>query len=143
MLQLRDEKPDIDFPGYWGLFGGEINVAENPEDAARRELYEEIRYNPTHINLIGKEILPELGGIVVYTYFCSLYTPLNMLSLNEGMDFGLFTMKDIKKGKAVFDQIGRNVSSRACSLCVRKNTTGYMCGRWNIQVVSPYCWRFF
>ena len=99
MLQLRDEKPDIDFPGYWGLFGGEINVAENPEDAARRELYEEIRYNPTHINLIGKEILPELGGIVVYTYFCSLYTPLNMLSLNEGMDFGLFTMKDIKKRK--------------------------------------------
>jgi len=28
-MQLRDEKDEIDFPDYWGGFGGPINVRES------------------------------------------------------------------------------------------------------------------
>jgi 8-oxo-dGTP pyrophosphatase MutT (NUDIX family) len=42
LLQLRDLKPGIFYPGHWGLFGGAIDGDETPEAALRRELQEEI-----------------------------------------------------------------------------------------------------
>jgi len=42
LLQLRDLKPGIFYPGHWGLFGGAIDRDETPEAALRRELQEEI-----------------------------------------------------------------------------------------------------
>ncbi len=42
LLQLRDQKPGIFYPGHWGLFGGAIDGDESPEAALRRELREEI-----------------------------------------------------------------------------------------------------
>lgn len=42
VVQLRDDKPNIFFPGYWSLFGGQVENNENPEDALKRELLEEL-----------------------------------------------------------------------------------------------------
>ena len=42
LLQLRDERSDIWYPGYWGLFGGTLNPEETPEIALHRELAEEL-----------------------------------------------------------------------------------------------------
>jgi 8-oxo-dGTP pyrophosphatase MutT (NUDIX family) len=42
LMQLRDQKPGIFYPGHWGLFGGAIDANETPEMALRRELREEI-----------------------------------------------------------------------------------------------------
>jgi 8-oxo-dGTP pyrophosphatase MutT (NUDIX family) len=33
LLQLRDQKPGIFFPGHWGLFGGATDPGETPEQA--------------------------------------------------------------------------------------------------------------
>jgi len=38
LLQLRDDKPSVEFPGHWGLFGGTIENGESPCEAASREL---------------------------------------------------------------------------------------------------------
>ena len=42
VVQLRDDKPNIFFPGFWSLFGGQVEKNEKPEDALKRELFEEL-----------------------------------------------------------------------------------------------------
>lgn len=41
LLQQRDDIAGIIAPGRWGLFGGEIETGETPQQAAARELNEE------------------------------------------------------------------------------------------------------
>lgn len=42
LLQKRDARHDIWYPGHWGCFGGAIDAGESPESALRRELQEEL-----------------------------------------------------------------------------------------------------
>ena len=42
LLQLRDKKPNIFYPGLWGLFGGSVENNEEPINGLKRELMEEI-----------------------------------------------------------------------------------------------------
>ena len=41
-LQLRDDRPDVAWGGYWGLFGGAMEPGESPHQGIVRELYEEL-----------------------------------------------------------------------------------------------------
>lgn len=45
LLQLRDDRPDIPWPNCWGTFGGQIEENEGPEDALKREIWEELQYD--------------------------------------------------------------------------------------------------
>ncbi len=42
LMQLRDQKAGIFYPGHWGLFGGAIDPGEAPEITLQRELTEEL-----------------------------------------------------------------------------------------------------
>jgi len=42
LLQQRDQKSSIYFPGFWGLFGGACKPDEIPELTVMRELQEEL-----------------------------------------------------------------------------------------------------
>lgn len=42
LMQLRDQKPGIFYPGHWGLFGGAVDPGESAEHTLRRELKEEL-----------------------------------------------------------------------------------------------------
>ena len=44
VMQLRDSKPEIFYPGHWGCFGGAISDGEAPLEALRRELDEELEF---------------------------------------------------------------------------------------------------
>ncbi|MBW4611710.1 MAG: NUDIX hydrolase [Desmonostoc vinosum HA7617-LM4] len=96
LMQLRDNIPNILYPGYWGLFGGHIEPSETPEVAVKREILEEITY-----------VLPpflEFGcycdeKVVRHVFHAPLLVELNQLVLNEGWDMGLLTAEDINQGK--------------------------------------------
>src|SRR5262249_19104994 len=42
IMQLRDDVPNIWYPGHWGLFGGGVDDREDEVAALRRELREEL-----------------------------------------------------------------------------------------------------
>ena len=42
VIYLRDNKPEIPFPGHWDFFGGHLEAGETPEDALVREVEEEL-----------------------------------------------------------------------------------------------------
>ncbi|WP_369192597.1 NUDIX domain-containing protein [Streptomyces sp. R08] len=41
MLQLRDDKPDIAWPGYWPVLTGGVEADETPRTAVLGEIQEE------------------------------------------------------------------------------------------------------
>ena len=45
IMQLRDAKIEIFYPGHWGCFGGAIDPGEDPVAALHRELHEEIEFH--------------------------------------------------------------------------------------------------
>ncbi len=87
LMQLRDDKPDIDAPGVWGFFGGLINANENPTDAAIRELEEEIDYKAKDIYHLNSGVITDLYNIYAHAFTVNLSVNIDNLSLWEGRDF--------------------------------------------------------
>ncbi len=94
LLQLRDPKPEIVFPGHWGFFSGSMEEGETPRIAAFRELFEELHYKPKRLRKVLVGYLPE-QQVESHVFCCVLDVPVNSLSLYEGMDFGLFSFEEI------------------------------------------------
>ena len=46
VMQLRDDIPQIWFPGRWGCFGGGVEPGEDSIEALQRELFEELEFRP-------------------------------------------------------------------------------------------------
>ena len=59
VLQRRDEKAAVDFPGFVGLFGGAVEDHESPEAALVRELEEELAFAPTRVTPFATLIFDE------------------------------------------------------------------------------------
>jgi 8-oxo-dGTP pyrophosphatase MutT (NUDIX family) len=54
LMQLRDQRPDIWYPGCWGCFGGALDAGESPLEALRRELREEIELEVGEAQVISR-----------------------------------------------------------------------------------------
>ncbi len=98
LLQLRDNKPGIYYPGYWGLLGGAVENNESELAAAKREIKEEINLEIKNLIFIG--ITKSLGrnkNSDVYFFKSKINIPLNKIKLNEGQKVEFFKLKDILK----------------------------------------------
>ena len=62
VLQLRDDVPQIWYPGCWGCFGGAVDAGESVECALQRELQEELELvfeSAEHISTLEFDLRPQ------------------------------------------------------------------------------------
>ncbi|MEA5450295.1 NUDIX hydrolase [Leptolyngbya sp. CCNP1308] len=96
LLQLRDDIPTIAWPGHWAFFGGHLEPGEDPDTAVYRELEEEIGYTAPQLVLFERV---EDETVVRHVYHGPLTVPVKQLVLTEGLDLGLWSVDDIRRGK--------------------------------------------
>ena len=94
LLQLRDFKSSIIFPGHWGVFGGAIEEGESPIVALGRELTEEIGYSPEAFNFF-REVNKDQQKLNIHMFYSSMRVSPTELNLMEGTDMGMFTIEEI------------------------------------------------
>ena len=88
LLYLRDNKPEIPYPDYWDLIGGEIEKGETSLEAIQREIKEEICIEAKSIALVGevtvnKSLLNSCKSKVLL-YKGSIYANPKDIKLTEG-----------------------------------------------------------
>ena len=106
LMQLREEIPEIAYPGCWAFFGGHLEPGESPEEGMRRELIEEIGYAPP--DLLPFEIHVQDPRFIRHVFHAPLTVELKTLELNEGCDLGLATMEEIRQGSRYSDRMGKS-----------------------------------
>jgi len=96
LLQLRDQRPNIFYPGVWGLFGGGMDYGEKPIDALKRELLEEIGLEIKDAKLLFSWNHDKYNSILHF-FLVPLTIELDKLCLNEGQGMDLFSIEQIKR----------------------------------------------
>lgn len=104
LMQLRDDIPGILYPGCWGLFGGHLESGETPEAGLTREVEEEINYTVTSPLKLG---CYNDDKVVRHIYHAPLKVPLETLILEEGWDFSLVSLHDIRRGSCYSEKAGQ------------------------------------
>ena len=106
LVQLRDQKPDIFYPGHWGLFGGALEAGEDPVDALRRELAEELGLTVSTVRFFAEFgfDLSELGDRKVFRRVFEI--PLHSrdiaaLVLGEGADLAALPAEELLLNRRV------------------------------------------
>lgn len=103
LLLLRDDDPGISFPNHWTLVGGKVEEDETPEEAAHREMLEEIGVD-TDITFLKKYDRRHPYAIVEqHIYSGKIDLPCESLTLGEGQDVRFFNSHEIKKLKIGFE----------------------------------------
>jgi 8-oxo-dGTP pyrophosphatase MutT (NUDIX family) len=95
LMQQRDDKEGIFFPGCWGNFGGAIEAGETPELALRRELDEEIGLRIGRCEFFCRLIIDfgyaGIGDVVRWFYVVPLEAEeIDRIVVREGKRFGIF-----------------------------------------------------
>ncbi|MBS3072513.1 NUDIX domain-containing protein [Candidatus Pacearchaeota archaeon] len=91
LLQLRDNSPKISNPNKWGIFGGGVERSETPEQAAIRELKEELGLRVDKLDLF---LQTEFNNEKIYLFRLKIKNVSN-LRLNEGADMAFFSKEEI------------------------------------------------
>ena len=103
LMQLRDEIPTIVAPGCWGLFGGHLDPSETPEQALRRELLEEISWQPPAVELV---MVHPIHRRTAHVFQAELSVPLEHLQLLEGQDLALVSAEELLVGAIWSSRLG-------------------------------------
>ena len=103
LLQLRDNKKSIFFPGFWGLFGGRLDRNEIHAKAIKREINEETNLI---VKVIRKILTVDFRMVGLrkernIIYFDCKVLKNKKIILREGQKYNFFSFSQIKKLKIV------------------------------------------
>lgn len=95
LLQQRDEKPGIAYPGHWTIFGGAVEDDDDSLDTAvMREMWEELELDLPlrhwHSYTCPVRSIPGELDVIVNVYVGEIDCPLDTLTLREGQAMGYF-----------------------------------------------------
>ncbi|AFZ35246.1 NUDIX hydrolase [Stanieria cyanosphaera PCC 7437] len=105
LMQLRDNIPEIKYPGHWGLFGGHLEADETPEVGLKREILEELNYqivNPIKFRAYAD------AQVIRHVFHAPLEVAIDTLILGEGWDLRLLSLEDLHAGYAYSEKAGGN-----------------------------------
>jgi tryptophan synthase alpha chain len=94
LLQQRDDKPGIPYPGAWTFFGGAVEPGETPAQAIVREVREELdtalpmRFWHTYSCPVRS--IPGELDVRVHVFVGELTQPVESLTLYEGQAMALY-----------------------------------------------------
>lgn len=96
LLQLRDDKPGIQDPGIWVFPGGHTEPGETPEAGARREFWEETRYQCGELQPLAAFPAPTIGYTGEYDviFFWTRFDGRQELECREGRE-----LRFVKRGE--------------------------------------------
>ena len=89
LLRLRDDKPDLMFPGQWDTIGGAVESGESHWEAAVRETKEEIGLE------LGDQVFwrDYQSVVLIHIYAAPLDLPVAKIVLTEGQELGWFDLE--------------------------------------------------
>ena len=105
LLQLRDFKKTINFPGKWGFFAGSININESPINSIERELIEELNFQFKNIKPLGTFLINKT--FKMHAFKINFRGRLAELQLTEGQEFNSFTIQNIVSGRLFSKKFNR------------------------------------
>ena len=100
LIQKRDNKKNIFFPNFWGVFGGGFKKNEYAKKAILRELKEELNLTfEKPIKKLSLKISSEKFKPVRHRifYICNLKSIPKKIRIYEGTDFALLSFNKLKK----------------------------------------------
>jgi 8-oxo-dGTP diphosphatase len=109
LLLLRDNVPTIGHPNHWNIAGGVIEDGETPEDAALREVQEEIGARLAAVSLFR---LYEIDNdrreepVPYYVYWSRLDKGVAELILGEGQAMRFFSPEELPALRVVPHEVG-------------------------------------
>ena len=98
LLLLRDDIPTIGYPNHWTIVGGCIEDGEAPEDAAFREVEEEVDVRLARVSMFRLYDIPDGHRdqpVPYYVYWSGLDKGLAELTLGEGQDMRFFSPEEL------------------------------------------------
>jgi 8-oxo-dGTP diphosphatase len=93
LLQLRDNKPEIQNPDTWGFVGGHVEPNETVLEGLEREVLEEIGFNIK--NPIFIKCFDDCVGNDVFLYRGCMDVKAEDLKLAEGREVRFFSFDEI------------------------------------------------